>query len=294
MEQIAFYKDTQPFVVRSAVHGEGLHSLEPFKTYLITQNQVSIKTAENYAYAVNQFLRWSGTQPTTDLAMQYFRYLQDQNYANSTIANKVYALNYYFKFLGKKIQLTPPKSHRRQPTFLTVEEAQSLIRVIPTLRDRAIVVTLLYTGMRVGELCNLNFEDLHLDSQEITVRDTKTYYDRKVIISKVCVTILTEYLESRPVKEKAVFTSRIGRRISRYRVYTLVRKYAQRAGIQKNVTPHVLRHTLATNMIAHGASVIEVKDQLGHRNLETTLKYIHLQLDQRKKLYQEHCPSFRI
>jgi integrase/recombinase XerD len=294
MEQIAFYKDTQPFVVRSAVHGEGLHSLEPFKTYLITQNQVSIKTAENYAYAVNQFLRWSGTQPTTDLAMQYFRYLQDQRYANSTIANKVYALNHYFRFLGKNIQLKPPKRHRRQPTFLTVEEAQSLTRVIPTLRDRAIVVTLLYTGMRVGELCNLNFEDLHLGSQEITVRDTKTYHDRKVIISEVCVTILTEYLESLPVKEKAVFTSRNGRRVSRNRVYTLVRKYGRLAGIQKNVTPHVLRHTLATNMIAYGASVIEVKDQLGHRNLETTLQYIHLQLDQRKKLYHEHCPSFRI
>ena len=291
MEQIAFSEDTQPFVVRSAVHGEDLNFLEAFKTYLITQNQVSIRTARNYAYTVGQFLRWSGTQPTIDLAMQYFRYLQDQNYANSTIANKVYALNHYFKFLGKKIQLTPPKSHRRQPTFLTVEEAQSLIRVIPTLRDRAIVVTLLYTGMRVGELCNLNFEDLHLDSQEITVRDTKTYSDRKVIISKVCVTILTDYMQSVSEK-KALFTSQRGKRISRNRVYTMIRKYAQRAGIQKNVTPHVLRHTLATNMIAHGASVIEVKDQLGHRNLETTLKYVHLQIDHRKKLYQEHCPQF--
>ena len=112
--------------------------------------------------------------------------------------------------------------------------------------------------MRVGELCNLNFEDLHLDNQEITVRDTKTYSDRKVIISKVCVTILTDYIQSVPHEEKALFTSQRGKRISRNRVYTLVRKYAQRAGIQKNVTPHVLRHTLATNMIAHGASVIEV------------------------------------
>jgi integrase/recombinase XerD len=72
----------------------------------------------------------------------------------------------------------------------------------------------------------------------------------------------------------------------------MVKKYGRLAGIQKNVTPHVLRHTLATNMIAHGASVIEVKDQLGHRNIETTLKYVHLQTDHRKKLYQEHCPQF--
>jgi integrase/recombinase XerD len=279
-------------VVRSAAYESDPNSLEAFKTYLITLKQVSIRTARNYAYTVGQFLRWSGAQPTRDRAMQYFRFLQDQEYANSTIANKVYALNHYFEFLGKKIQLKPPKSHRRQPTYLTVEEAQSLIRVIPTLRDRAIVVTLLYTGMRVGELCNLNFEDLHLDNQEITVRDTKTYQDRKVIISKVCVTILTDYIQSLPHEKKELFTSQRGKRISRGRVYTMIRKYAQRAGIQKNVTPHVLRHTLATNMIAHGASVIEVKDQLGHRNLETTLKYVHLQIDHRKKLYQEHCPQF--
>jgi site-specific recombinase XerD len=148
--------------------------------------------------------------------------------------------------------------------------------------------------MRVNELCNLDIEDLHLEEQEITIRDTKTYSDRKVVISEVCVDVITEYLQSVPEKKKAVFTSRNGVRISRNRVYTLVRKYGQFAGIQKNVTPHVLRHTLATNMIAYGASVVEVKDQLGHRNLETTLKYIHLQLDQRKKLYQAHCPSFKI
>ena len=64
------------------------------------------------------------------------------------------------------------------------------------------------------------------------------------------------------------------------------------AGIEKNVTPHVLRHTLATNMITHGASVIEVKDQLGHRSIETTLRYVHLQVEHRKKLYQAHCPNF--
>jgi integrase/recombinase XerD len=99
---------------------------------------------------------------------------------------------------------------------------------------------------------------------------------------------------SLPEKKKALFTSRKGVRISRNRVYTLVKKYGQLVGIQKNVTPHVLRHTLATNMIAYGASVVEVKDQLGHRNLETTLKYVHLQFDQRRKMYQEHCPGFKI
>jgi len=193
--------------------------------------------------------------------------------------------------------LTPPKQHKRQPVFLTVEEAQTLVRVIPTLRDRAIVMTLLYTDMRVNELCNLNMSDLHLDSHEILVKDTKNYHDRKVIISERCIDIFKEYLESLPdshrnIGKKAVFTSRRGRRISRSRVYVIVKKYGRLAGIKKNVTPHVLRHTLATNMITHGASMIEVKDQLGHRSLETTLQYIHLQIDHRKKLYIESCPHF--
>ena len=166
--------------VRTLQPGEqDLNPLQAFETYLITQKQISVKVSRNYAYAAGKFLRWINTQtPTQALAMQYFRCLQDQGYANSTNANIVYALNHYFQFLGKKIQLTPPKRHRRQPTFLTVEEAQTLIRIIPTLRDRAIVVTLLYTGMRVNELCNLDIEDLHLEDQAIMVRDTKTYRDR--------------------------------------------------------------------------------------------------------------------
>ncbi|MBU7028750.1 MAG: tyrosine-type recombinase/integrase [Theionarchaea archaeon] len=270
-----------------------VYSLENFEVYLITHKQISSGVARNYFYSVRKFLRWVNTDnPTEADAMQYYQYLQGQGYANSTVANIVYALNRYFQFLGKKIKLTPPKRHNRQPNFLTVEEAQALLRVIPNLRDRAIVTTLLYTGMRVNELCNLDMSDLHLDKREITVRDTKTYHDRKVIISEKCVCALTQYLDSLPNERKAVFTSQKGGPISRGRVYAMVKKYGQLAGITKNVTPHVLRHTLATNMIAHGASVIEVKEQLGHRNIETTLKYIHLQIGQRKKLYNEHCPKF--
>ena len=117
--------------------------------------------------------------------------------------------------------------------------------------------------------------------------------DRKVVVSEKCVKAFEEYFESLPDSDKqAVFLSRRGRRISRNQVYTLIKKYGRLAGIQKNVTPHVLRHTLATNMIAHGASIIEVKEQLGHRSLESTLQYVHLQIDHRKTLYEAHCPQF--
>lgn len=268
--------------------------LEAFETYLITQKGISPRTARNYFYSVKKFVRWlNNRNPTEGEATGYYRYLQGQGYTNSTIANKVHALNHYFQFLGKKIKLTPPKWHKRQPNFLTVEEAQNLVKVIPNLRDRAIVAALLYTGMRVGELCNLDFDDLHLEDQEIIVRDTKNYHDRKVIVSKECINAFKEYLDSLPYADKqAVFPSRKRKRISRNRVYAIVKQYGRLAGIKKKVTPHVLRHTLATNMIAQGASVIEVKEQLGHRSLQSTLQYIHLQIDQRKALYDVHCPQF--
>ena len=268
--------------------------LANLETYLITEKQISPRSARDYAYSVGKFLRWADTpNPTKAQAVQYYRYLQNQGYANSTVANTVFALNHYFQFLGKKIRLKSPKKHQRQPTYLTVEEAQALIKIIPNLRDRAIVTTLLYTGMRVTELCNLNSSDLHLDRHEIVVRDTKTYHDRRVIVSEKCINVLNEYLESLSNTEtEVVFISRKGGRISRGRVCALVKKYGKLAGIKKNVTPHVLRHTLATNMIAHGASAIEVKDQLGHRCLESTLRYVHLQTEHRKKLYQVHCPQF--
>jgi integrase/recombinase XerD len=299
------YKDTDLFEIKridrqtalelnTEKQQPSLPSLEAFETYLITQKGISPRVARNYFYSVRKFVRWAYTDdPTETGATEYYHYLQEQGYANSTIANIVYALNHYFQFLGKKIKLKQPKSHRRQPNFLTVEEAQDLVKVVPNLRDRAIVMALLYSGMRVSELCNLDFDDLHLEDQEIIVKDTKTYHDRKVVISEKCVRAFEKYFESLPDSDKqAVFLSRRGRRISRNQVYTLVKKYGRLAGIKKNVTPHVLRHTLATNMIAHGASIIEVKDQLGHRSLESTLQYIHLQIDHRKALYEAHCPQF--
>lgn len=268
--------------------------LSSYETYLVTHKQISSRSARDYGYAVGKFLKWTKTfDPTKAQAMEYYRYLQEQGYANSTIGNSVFALNHYFDFLGKNIRLKPPKRHQRQPTYLTVEEAQHLVRVIPNLRDRAIVMTLLYTGMRVNELCNLDMSDLHLDRQEITVRDTKNYHDRRVVISERCINALEEYLESLFGTEgEAVFISRKGGRISRGRVCAIVKKYGKLAGITKNVTPHVLRHTFATTMISRGASAIEVKDQLGHQCLESTLRYVHLQIDHRKRLYQEHCPQF--
>jgi len=116
----------------SELETEAIHQLETFKTYLVTQKQISLGVARNYFYSVRKFVRWAEASVTEGTAMQYYQFLQAQGYANSTIANIVYALNHYFQFLGKKIRLTPPKRHKRQPNFLTVEEAQDLIRVIPT------------------------------------------------------------------------------------------------------------------------------------------------------------------
>ena len=265
-----------------------------FETYLISQKQISFRVAKNYRYSVVRFLKWAETiRPTQTKAVEYYLYMKDRNYTNSTLANIIFALNHYFRFLGKKLRLKPPKQHKREPVFLTVEEARSLVRVIPNIRDRAIVLTLLHTGMRVSELCNLNICDLHLDSREIMVRDTKSFCDRKVIISESCVNALREYLAvSRDLNREPVFISQKGGRISRNRVYALVKHYGIIAGIEKPISPHVLRHTLATTMIVEGASVIEVKQQLGHRSLESTLRYVHLQTDHRKKLYDEHCPDF--
>jgi integrase/recombinase XerD len=271
-----------------------MDSLKSFETYLITEKQISEKVARNYCYSVKRFLEWTSTE---DLgkhhATQYYRHLQNNGYSSSTVANIIFALNHFFHFLGKNIRLTPPKQHTRQPAFLTIEEAQTLVKVVPNARDKAIVMTLLYTGMRVSELCHLDISDLNLDYNEIMVKDTKNYDDRKVILSEKCVCVLQEYLATvQNYEGDAVFISRKGRKISRNRVYALVKKYGRLAGIKKKVTPHVLRHTFATTMIGNGASVFEVKQQLGHRSLESTLRYVHLQTEERKKLYMAHCPQF--
>jgi integrase/recombinase XerD len=177
-----------------------------------------------------------------------------------------------------------PTVKPKTPVFLDYSEVQSIIDVATSIRDKAIVSCLFSTGCRISELMNLNIDDV--TGQEVVVLGKGSKY-RTVYMDDKAWGFLTEYLSSRCDKLPPLFVSGQYRRLTVSRVQQILHCLESAAGVEKNVTPHVFRHTFATDLIRNGAHILSVKEMLGHANLSTTQIYTHvtnpqLQSDHRK------------
>lgn len=183
------------------------------------------------------------------------------------------------------------KSVRKNVTFLSPEELQRVFMQPDTstlagLRDRAILELLFSSGLRVSELVKLDIDHINLKRREFTVRG-KGQKDRPIFISQTATDCIQAYLELRDDNKKPLFI-RIGAtakslstdgnyyRLTARSVQRLVKKYALLAGITKNVSPHTLRHSFATDLLMNGADIRSVQSMLGHSNISTTQIYTHI------------------
>ena len=276
--------------------------LEDFSLHLRVEKRISESITRCYCYSVAKFLRWTGTlNPERKDAVRYYDKMLKEGKKASTIANVIFALKHYYDFIGKVLDLKPPKRTVKQIDFLTVIEAKSLLHKVDNFRDHAMIMTMLYGGLRVSELCNLDREDLDSEEFTITVRNTKNRVDRTVMVTEKCVMAIEQYLETRSDSEKSLFVSRKGRRISRSQVARLVKKYALMAKlrvyeengvVRTRVSPHTLRHTAATNLIANDCDVTVVQQHLGHKDIQSTMKYVHVAKSTYGELYRKHVPKY--
>jgi integrase/recombinase XerD len=151
-------------------------------------------------------------------AVKYYDALLKERKKASTIGNILHALKHYYSFIGKELDLKPPKQRVKQVDFLTFMEAKSLVYKIDNYRDYAMVLVMLYGGLRVSEVCNLDKEDIDFEEFTIAVRNTKNRIDRTVVVTEKCINAIERYLETRDDTEKPLFMSRKKRRISRNQV----------------------------------------------------------------------------
>jgi site-specific recombinase XerD len=183
---------------------------------------------------------------------------------------------------------------------VAVEEAFKLIGMPDVSkpfgqRDRAIIELIYAAGMRISELTQLNLIQIDLDFRQIRVLG-KGNKERLVIIGQPAASALKAYLKDGrqallgKIKSEAVFVNRNGKRLTERWVQMLMVKYATAAGIDKNVHPHLLRHTFATHMLDGGADLRVVQDLLGHANLATTQIYTHVTQNQARKVYMASHP----
>ncbi|MBU7027115.1 MAG: tyrosine-type recombinase/integrase [Theionarchaea archaeon] len=276
--------------------------LEDFSLYLRVEKRISEGVARNYCYSVRKFLRWTDTlNPEKKDAVKYYDTLLKERKKASTVGNILFALKHYYSFIGKELNLKPPKQQVKQVDYLTFMEAKSLVYKIDNYRDYAMVLVMLYGGLRVSEVCNLDREDIDFEEFTITVRNTKNRIDRTVAVTEKCVRAIERYIETRDDTEKPLFLSRKKMRISRNQVSRLVKKYAIMADLRTykengkmktKVGPHMLRHTAATNLIASDCDVVVVQQHLGHKDIKSTLRYVHVAKGMYGDLYRKHVPNY--
>ncbi len=243
----------------------------------------------------------------------YLAYLLEQGIVKASIVRKLSAIRSFYRYLAREEilpknpieQVASPRLDRRLPSFLTVEEAARLLEAPDLntpqgLRDRALMEIIYAAGLRVSELVNLDLEHVNLDTREIRVWG-KGSKERVVLMGELADRALVNYLEnSRPKllggKEKvvALFLNRSGERLTGRTVQKLLGKYADIAGIEKKVYPHLLRHTFATHLLDGGADLRVVQELLGHSNLSTTQIYTHVTQSRVKKAYMAAHPMAKI
>jgi integrase/recombinase XerC len=296
-----------------------LEQIDRFTVWLADEKGYSNHTVVNYRLDLMEFGDSVGEQKNvssinTRDVRNYVYGLNIKN-SSSSVARKLSALRTFFKFLLREqhIDMDPmasismPKQEQYMPVFLSVDEVFALLEA-PGLddtfaeRDNAMLELLYSTGIRVSELVGCNMINLDFDNEMLRIKG-KGNKERLVPIGSPAINALKMYLPKRDemlkrclqkgkkVDAKAVFLNSRGSRLTSRSVERQVAHYGQRAGIDKPVTPHVLRHSFATHLLEMGADLRSVQELLGHASLSTTQKYTHLDMVHLMKIYDKAHPK---
>lgn len=276
--------------------------LADFELYLIMERGRSGNTCEGYLQDVRKLLAYlsRGAESiklrdvTIDTLRLFLGDLHDVGIAERSQARIVAGIRAFFKYLTLEnyLDVNPaelletPKIGVHLPEVLTVEEIDAMIAAIDhnkaeAQRDRAMIETLYGCGLRVSELVNLEISKIFPDEGYLVVQG-KGNKERLVPMSEVSLAEIDSYMADRamlPIKageENILFLNRRGHRMTRIRVFQIVKELAENAGIRKTISPHTLRHSFATHLLEGGANLRAIQQMLGHESIETTQIYIHL------------------
>ncbi|MDD5082548.1 MAG: site-specific tyrosine recombinase XerD [Dehalococcoidales bacterium] len=241
--------------------------------------------------------------------LSYVLNLKERNYLATTEARKVAAARSFFGFMinegsirdNPTANLGSPKVGKPLPRPISISEIRLLLEQPTKLstpeakRDRAILELLYASGMRVSELASLDVGDVNLERREVRCFG-KGHKERFVPIHDRAALAVGEYVkEDRPhlqrsEAETALFLNRRGDRLTRQGLWQILKSYAKSAGLNKEVTPHTLRHSFATHMLSGGADLRSVQELLGHANISTTQVYTHLTTEHVRRAYEKAHP----
>lgn len=258
-------------------------SVEKMRTELKLRG-FSLLTARNYSFFVDKFLAKTAKPVenlTEDDAKAYLAELFDTKSKN-TIMLAAASLKFFFTQILKKefSNVKMPKKDRTLPSVLTKEEVSALINSADNEKSRLIISMLYSAGLRVSELVNLKVGDINLTDKTGWVRKGKGSKDRIFMISENLGKDMQAYLEGRD--NKYIFSKE--EPLTTRNIQKIIYGTRTRAGIQKKVTPHTLRHSFATHLLEQGTDIRVIQQMLGHSSLSTTQVYTHVSNDQIRKV----------
>jgi site-specific recombinase XerD len=289
-----------------------------FLEYLEIEQNRSQKTIANYDHYLTRLVDFAGDINLSDITPEVVRKWRlwlnrlgtntSDELQKSTQNYHLIALRSFLKYCAKRdLKALPPekielaRTKRKQVTFLNTDELERLLNKPNTstpagLRDRAILELLFSSGLRVSELVGLDIDKINLERLEFMVRG-KGQKDRPIFISKDAAEWVKRYLDSRTDNAKPLFIRYGGHkevdqtgnfyRLTARSVQRMVSKYAKLAGITKQVTPHTLRHSFATDLLMNGADLRSVQAMLGHSNIATTQIYTHVTDPHLKEIHKK-------
>ena len=238
----------------------------------------------------------------------YMQFEKKQGLTTTSICRSLAAIRMFHRFMVREgiakddptYLIDTPRAWKLIPDVLSGGEVSSLIdaasdRGKQNVRDKAIMELFYASGLRVSELVDLTVERLNVDVGIVRCIG-KGNKERLVPVGKKSIEVLTRYITTVRVKQlrgrvcDALFISRLGKKMTRQSVWKLIKFYAAKAGIKKNIKPHTLRHTFATHLLEHGADLRSVQEMLGHSDISTTQIYTHVDKERLRTIHKQFHP----
>jgi len=220
-----------------------------------------------------------------EIADYLFKIKTENDYSESYFKSTVYGLRYLFRLYGledKYIKLPSLPKKKQLPVILSQAECKRLIASGENFKEKYMLALLYSSGLRMGEFQKLERLDIDIERMLIHVRQGKGKKDRYIVLSKLIANRYKKYCNQFNIKKYVFPGQRSGNYISKTSVRKILKKAVLKAGIEKSVNVHTLRHCFATHMLENGIDIVTVKEQLGHAHIQTTMEYLQVARFERK------------
>lgn len=290
-----------------------LDLIQAYENYLIKVKQASVNTVSSYIRDIRQFANWLSETLCIDVVSaqeavfyNYIDHLQQVGKSGATVSRSLASLKNFYSYVVSSgfLESSPVPSsihiergEKKLPQILTGKEVERLLAQPACVdakgyRDKAMLEVMYATGIRVSELIDLNLEDINLELGILKCISAKK--SRAIPLYPAALRALTIYIRDVRVgmvaspAEKALFVNVSGERMSRQGFWKILKQYQNKAGIEKEITPHTLRHSFAVHLLENGADLNSLQELMGHSDISSTQLYTHM-INQKLKSVYEKC-----